>query len=117
MAYQRQTFKDNETILTASMLNHIEDGIYNVEQNILNKAELNSDGVIKSEHLPLSLLTQENLPATINAALAQAKASGEFKGDPGEPGETPVRGTHYWTDTDKAEIKAYIDEKILGGEW
>lgn len=32
-------------------------------------------------------------------------------------GETPVRGTDYWTDEDKAEIKAYVDEAILGGEW
>jgi hypothetical protein len=86
MAYQKQTFIDNVTVLNASMLNHIEEGIYNVEQNTLNKAELNSEGVIKSEHLPSNLLTQENLPATINAALAQAKASGEFKGDPGESG-------------------------------
>ena len=54
MAYQKQTFIDNVTVLNASMLNHIEEGIYNVEQNTLNKAELNSEGVIKSEHLPSS---------------------------------------------------------------
>ena len=35
----------------------------------------------------------------------------------GEPGYTPVRGTDYWTDADKAEIKAYIDDAILNGEW
>jgi uncharacterized protein YjbI with pentapeptide repeats len=88
MAYQKQTFIDNETVLTASMLNHIEEGIYKVEQNTLNKAELNSEGVIKAEHLPSSLLTQDNLPVAINEALAQAKASGEFKGDPGESGKS-----------------------------
>lgn len=27
MAYQKQTFKDNVTVLNASMMNHIEDGI------------------------------------------------------------------------------------------
>ena len=32
-------------------------------------------------------------------------------------GYTPVRGTDYWTEEDKAEIKAYVDEAILGGEW
>ena len=26
------------------------------------------------------------------------------KGDPGVPGKTPVKGTHYWTAADKAEI-------------
>ena len=38
-------------------------------------------------------------------------------GQSGEPGKTPVRGTDYWTDADKAEIKAYVDEAILGGAW
>lgn len=39
------------------------------------------------------------------------------KGDMGDPGYSPVRGTDYWTDADKAEIKAYVDEAILGGAW
>lgn len=45
------------------------------------------------------------------------------KGDPGEPGPagadgySPVRGVDYWTEADKTEIKSYIDEAILGGEW
>ena len=39
------------------------------------------------------------------------------KGDSGADGYTPVRGTDYWTEADKAEIKAYVDEAILGGAW
>jgi hypothetical protein len=39
------------------------------------------------------------------------------KGDKGDSGYSPVRGTDYWTEADKAEIKAYVDEAILGGEW
>ena len=35
----------------------------------------------------------------------------------GEDGYTPVRGTDYWTEADKAEIKSYVDNAILGGEW
>lgn len=35
----------------------------------------------------------------------------------GEDGYTPVRGTDYWTDADKAEIKSYVDDAILNGEW
>lgn len=35
----------------------------------------------------------------------------------GEDGRTPVRGTDYWTEADKAEIKGYVDEAILGGAW
>lgn len=29
----------------------------------------------------------------------------------------PVRGIDYWTDADKAEIKSYVDDAILNGEW
>ena len=32
-------------------------------------------------------------------------------------GYTPVKGTDYWTEEDKAEIKSYVDEAILGGAW
>lgn len=35
----------------------------------------------------------------------------------GSDGATPVRGTHYWTEADKAEIKDYVDQAILGGSW
>lgn len=50
------------------------------------------------------------------------KAKGD-KGDTGDAGKngsdgkTPVRGTDYWTEADKAEIKSYVDEAILNGEW
>ena len=37
------------------------------------------------------------------------------KGATGAAGYTPVRGTDYWTTADRAEIKAYVDEAILGG--
>jgi len=35
----------------------------------------------------------------------------------GSDGYTPVKGTDYWTVTDVAEIKSYVDEAILGGAW
>ena len=38
-------------------------------------------------------------------------------GATGPAGKTPVRGTDYWTEEDKAEIKGYVDEAILGGAW
>lgn len=34
------------------------------------------------------------------------------KGDPGADGKTPVRGTDYWTDADKAEINADIAAQV-----
>jgi hypothetical protein len=38
-------------------------------------------------------------------------------GSKGSKGDSPVRGTDYWTDEDKTEIKSYVDEAILGGAW
>lgn len=55
-------------------------------------------------------LDKTALPTAINDALAQAKASGEFDGAPGKDGEdgkdghTPVKGTDYYTEADKAEM-------------
>ena len=40
-----------------------------------------------------------------------------LKGEDGEDGETPKRGIDYWTDADKAEIKGFVEEAILGGAW
>lgn len=38
-------------------------------------------------------------------------------GKDGENGKTPERGVDYWTEADKAEIKSYVDDAILGGAW
>lgn len=35
----------------------------------------------------------------------------------GEDGYTPIRGTDYWTKSDIAHIKSYVDNAILGGAW
>ena len=35
----------------------------------------------------------------------------------GEDGYSPVRGADYWTEADKAEIRGYVDDAILGGSW
>lgn len=49
-------------------------------------------------------LSAETLPGAVNYALAQAKASGEFDGKPGEPGYTPQKGSDYFTPADKQEM-------------
>ena len=38
-------------------------------------------------------------------------------GKDGKDGYTPVKGVDYWTDEDVEDIKAYVDEAILGGVW
>lgn len=53
------------------------------------------------EQLTKDKLDASKLPEAVNDALAQAKASGEFKGD---PGKTPEKGKDYFTDDDKQEI-------------
>lgn len=35
----------------------------------------------------------------------------------GKDGYTPVKGVDYWNEEDKAEIKSYVDDAILGGAW
>lgn len=47
-------------------------------------------------------LAADTLPTAINTALAQAKASGEFDG------RTPVKGTDYYTEADKAEMVSAV---------
>lgn len=80
----------------------------------------------------IGAVSSGDLGAAVEDALTEAKESGKFDGPTGPQGEigpagaqgaqgpagyTPVRGTDYWTDADKAEIKTYVDEAILGGEW
>lgn len=55
-------------------------------------------------------LESSALSTAINAALEQAKQSGDFNGKDGDDGYTPQKGVDYWTAADKQEI---IDE--LGG--
>lgn len=48
---------------------------------------------------------------------ASGTSSADLKGRDGDDGKTPVRGTDYWTASDIAEIKSYVDTAILGGAW
>lgn len=45
---------------------------------------------------------------------ASGTSSTDLKGD---KGDSPVKGTDYWNEEDKAEIKSYVDQAILGGAW
>lgn len=75
----------------------------------INREITGNEGQSYTEYL------QENvIGPSVNNALEKAKENGEFDG---EDGYTPVRGTDYWTEADKAEIKSYVDTAILGGAW
>lgn len=52
--------------------------------------------------------------------IKNSNASGDWSdpvGFQGPAGYTPVKGTDYWTESDIAEIKSYVDEAIINGEW
>lgn len=96
---------------------NVSDIIDNLITNITTKPLSAAQGVaIKNllDILQQTKLDASELTSAINAALDQAKESGEFDG---EDGTSPVRGIDYWTEADKTEIKTYVDEAILGGAW
>lgn len=89
--------------LNTSEKSSIVDAINEVVENLENGSgnEVDLSGYV----------TRDELPTIVNNILTQAKESGEFDG------YSPIRGTDYWTESDIAEIKSYVDEAILGGEW
>lgn len=64
----------------------------------------------KIEEIAKTKVGTTELNTAVENALTEAKKSGEFdgepgaKGDPGDDGYTPVKGTDYWTEADKTEI-------------
>lgn len=76
-------------------------------------SELENDKNYLTEHQDISgKLDASKLPEAINTALEQAKNSGEFDG---EDGTTPVKGTDYFTATDKASLVSEIAKSIPSG--
>lgn len=71
---------------------------------------LSADGV-------LSWTNNGGLPNPQPVSIKGPQGAQGPQGPQGKPGDTPVRGVDYWTDADIAEIKAYVDEAILGGAW
>lgn len=57
----------------------------------------------------IGALAESELDAAVDGALAQAKASGEFKGEKGETGAQGPQGPAYaLTEADKAEMVAAV---------
>ena len=61
--------------------------------------------------------SKTGMPAIAGANIKGPKGDAGTSGEPGRDGATPQRGVDYWTDADKAEIKSYVDDAILGGAW
>lgn len=73
-------------------------------------------------------ISEDELGAAVDMALAEAKASGAFdgapgkqgepgkNGAPGEPGKTPVKGVDYYTEDDKSEMVAAVLAALPSGD-
>lgn len=100
--------KSNKSLIdaiTTSKVN-VSDIVNNLTTDISNKPLSAAQGVVIKtliDALRNDKLDADELTNAVNTALAQAKASGEFDG---ADGHTPVKGTDYWTASDKAEIVA-----------
>ena len=98
--------KSNKSLIdaiTTSKVN-VSDIVNNLTTDISNKPLSAAQGVVIKtliDALRNDKLDADELTNAINTALAQAKASGEFDG---ANGHTPVKGTDYWTASDKQDI-------------
>lgn len=94
LAYQKQTFINEETVLTAEMLDHIEEGIVQNEKNIAKK------------------VSTTELDNAVDTALTEAKESGEFDG---EDGYTPQKGIDYFDGEDGKSAYEYAQDGGYAG--
>ena len=97
MALTKRNYVSGETVITAKNLNEIQDSII----------ELESNGGI-TPHIG------DNGNWYIGSTDTGKPSRGE-KGDPGAPGKTPVRGTDYWTASDKQEIVSSVIAALPDG--
>jgi hypothetical protein len=67
-----------------------------------NQTNPNADDYIIGRE---NIVGKEDLASVTEEILAEAKASGEFDG---KDGYSPIRGTDYWTDADKAEMVSAV---------
>ena len=62
-------------------------------------------------------ISEDGILSWSNNGGAPNPAPANVRGPAGADGYTPQRGTDYWTESDKAEIRRYVEDAILGGIW
>lgn len=72
---------------------------------VLTDAQTLTDAQKDQARENIGALAETELDSAIKTALAAAKESGEFDGT---DGNTPVKGTDYWTEEDQAAIVADV---------
>ncbi len=97
--------KSNQSLIegvTTKKVN-VADIVNNLTTNVTNKPLSAAQGVVIKaliDALDTDKLDASSLTSAINDALAQAKASGEFKGEDGQDGYTPIKGVDYFDGKD-----------------
>jgi hypothetical protein len=93
MSYQKQNFSDGE-VLQASHLNHIEEGIINIEKKIDELGEL------KEGKSAYQIAVEKGYKGTEEEWLEDLK------------GRTPEKGTDYFTEKEKEEMIADVIDAL-----
>ena len=101
--------KSNKSLIDAITTSKVSvsDIVNDLVTNAADKPLSAAQGVVVKtliDGLRKDKLDAAELANAVNTALAQAKESGEFDGEPGAPGHTPVKGTDYFTEEDKTEL-------------
>lgn len=107
----------SEYVTTEQLGIAIDDAITQAKESGDLKGEKGDDGISVTHSWNGTTLTITSASGTSSANLKGDKGDQGIQGEKGEDGLSPVRGTDYWTDADKAEIKSYVDDAILNGEW
>ena len=88
----------------------LENGEFQGKDYVLTEADKEEIARMAAELVPGGGgVDEEQLTQAVEAALAQAKESGEFDG---EDGYTPVKGKDYFTEADKSEMVQAVGEQI-----
>lgn len=115
----KDTWIDQDETMDASpeVVNSIARAVIKNEEDIAEIKENGGTGGGGGEDgfSPLATVTQTENGAEISITDVNGTTKAIITN--GKDGQTPVRGIDYWTDADKAEIKGYVDEAILGGAW
>ena len=98
MSYTPTTWVDGETPVNAENLNHLEQGLSEIYTAMENGDFDGKDGTSATHSWNGTTLT-----ITSAAGTSSSDLKGD-KGDTGASGKTPVKGTDYFTDEDKAEL-------------
>ncbi len=140
MAYEKQTWVDGVTPLNAEHLNHMEEGIGSCVQAVELEEAVQSaltqakesgefdgadgqkgadgkngaDGVSVTHSWNGTTLTVTSASGTSSANL---KGDAGAAGKDGSNGKTPVKGTDYYTESDKAEIVMAVRAALTNETW